>query len=1272
MLLNKMDMRYCKGKMESFLSMRTGAFFSSLLVFLLTGNYLFASEVRVDLQSPNPLRVTFETDETEFFMVPSSGWLVGLPFEGEVRLTIIEAQSELIETADLIEESVVPFQELVYLGEPGFVRDQRVVELIFAPWQKENEHFRLFTRVVIDLHFSDVRVSEGKKREGRWGEAFLSQVLLNYEQARHWQRPWFRRATKPVLQGDGIILLKVVVQEKGLYRITGADLEKTGVALQDIGPNRLRMFYGGGRSLPLELDSLPVERKEISVVVEDGGDGYFEADDFILFYGEPVSRWEYHTDKDQFQYQHNLYTHDNVYWLGIGGDTPRRELTVRRGALQEKEPQRPGSYRVRVHGESEQFILTQTYNIKSGYDWYWEDFHGNARNFPNLIRDAVDEPVDIRLRFWKLFNKRAGRAWHPQFTVKWNDEEVGEIDFQSVESRTLELQTSKGSKEGLNQLGLFHTNAELARLDWYELEYSRGFSAEHGELFFTSPVTEGVAEFRLTGFAEERPRVFEVSEELVEIIDFVHEGETGSVVFQDESGAKPRQYAVAEPSRWKRPVRLELGRPGRLLETFEGADYLIITHRDFRAEAEKLAAWRGQDKRFEESLRTMVVDVQEIYDEFSGGLLDPTAIRNFMAHIAKNWEPAPFFVLLLGDGTYDYKNNSGMSIGNWIPAYQDGDSTYDEWYVRVFGDDVLPDMAIGRIPVQTVAEARAVVDKLIAYDQQREVGPWQSRILLVADDLNNPEYPDRVESDFLRDAEYMAQNLLPPNLNLRKLYIAQFPLRGSSKPQAKEAFIRRFNEGSLILTYLGHGNPDVLAHEQMFVVSRDLGEIDNKGRLPLFYTAASQVGVFDDPVRSSMPEALLKLPNGGVIGMISATRVGYHLSNMTLANAFHQQMYRSGREHVPVGQALMEAKQFIQVGSGPMGRRNIQRYSLFGDPAMHLAMPRYRVEIQVPDSLRALEEIRIDGQVLDTSGRPVSNFDGQAWIQAFDSSVVSQLDGLTYQQVGVALFRGFYPVEDGRFSALFRVPKDITYRGTNGRVSAYVWSDNHPSAFGSASRLVLAGTAEGVELDQVGPEIAIGFEGQESFTSGGQIPPNAVLRAVIRDHSGINVTGETGHEIELIVDREVFKVTEFFSVHGNYREGILEYPLPALELGEHEIRLEAWDSFNNSAQAEIEVIVSEKTELLLSELLFYPNPLRKEDGYFTFNLALPARSVRIQVFSLSGRLVDEVDGEASQGFNQVAWRPNQDLANGAYLYRVQVEREDGRKIARTAVIQVIK
>ncbi len=354
------------------------------------------------------------------------------------------------------------------------------------------------------------------------------------------------------------------------------------------------------------------------------------------------------------------------------------------------------------------------------------------------------------------------------------------------------------------------------------------------------------AQFLLSGFEDGRPRIFEFKapRTLKEIVDFEYDDATGSATFQGlyTGFGTPPQFLAMGDDGWKRPATVEAKSHARLKTSDNGAEYVMITHGDFRAAADRLAAWRAVDDRFGPPLMTHVADVEDIYDEFSGGLLDPMAIRSFVNFAVDNWDPAPVFILLMGDGTYDYKNNFGNTHTNWIPPYQDGASMYDEWYVRIEGGDDLPDLAIGRLPVGSTSEADAVVDKLISYDRDPEIGPWQARVLLVADDRVNPSSKED-EPFFVRDAERLAVESVPLDLDISKLYFGEFQLKGRSKPAAREAFVKRFNEGALILTYVGHGNPETIAHEQVFVLSRDIESIDNGRRLPLVYTSQSDRGV---------------------------------------------------------------------------------------------------------------------------------------------------------------------------------------------------------------------------------------------------------------------------------------------------------------------------------------------------------------------------------------------------------------------------------------------
>ena len=1204
---------------------------------------------------------------------------VGIPLQAEVSVNVIEARIALRQRIlgpvdDISDLNSGP----VAIGEQGMLRRQNVITLGFGP-KIDGDEVVIYDHIEVEVLFSESAVQKGWSGEDRWGEMLYRNTVINYEQARRWRHQPVNMVNKvtnePSLSEK---VLKVTVRNDGLYKITGADMEEAGIKLDSIDPTRFRMLYGGGGTLGLARQ-VPrgFDRREIPIVVEDGRDGIFDTEDYVLFYGQATQRWDYDRNKKRYFWRSNVYTEDNVYFLDTSADGTGLRVAEITGARDQGAPFVAESYRERVHMEDDQFILVQLYGIKSGYDWYWEDFGGNARNFPTIVRDAVTEiPVDVRIRFWGWTNESH------RFDVYWNDNLVKATSFSGTGVDTLEVRTQLGPKEGLNQLGLFHRDNATTRLDWIELEFERQLSANAGELMFSWPSSmvpgdneEGVAaEFVLSGFDEgERPRIFEISviEGVREVVDIDFDQETGVAVFQAWFGGKgvPPKYIAAIPSRWARPAHIKQISPARLRSPDNGSDYIVLAHGDFLTAADRLAEWRSIDDRFGKPMKAMSIDIDDVYNEFSGGLVDPMAIRSFINYAVDNWDPAPYFVCLMGDGTYDYKNNNGTSHPNWIPPYQDGKSMYDEWYVRVAGEDMLPDLAIGRLCVQSAVEADGVVNKIISYETEPEVGPWQTRMLLVSDDLSNPQKPGENESFFILDAESMAKNFLPTDLDLIKLYIAKYPLEGRTKPQARDEFIRRFNEGALILTYLGHGNPDVLAHEQMFVLSRDAGLIDNGKRLPFMYTAASQVGVFDEPNQQSMPEALMNRPDGGVIGFISATRVGFHVSNMYLAREFHRLMYRTETAHVPVGQGLAIAKQ--NVSAGNLDRVNIQRYSLIGDPAMRIARPRFTVELKVPESIQALQEVSVQGRVFDFQGRPVDDFNGSAVVQAFDSTTRSLLETIIYTRTGAPIFRGFVSVEDGRFAVTFRVPKDISYGEENGRISAYVWSDDSPSGFGAVSGLELAGTASDIPVDETGPEIVIGFQGQKNFNSGDLVPAEPVLIAAISDPSGINITGETGHEIGLFIDDRFFAVTEFFNNTGDYKTGILEFPLPAVEPGNHTLRLKAWDTFNNSSRVETIIQVAEADNSVLSNLLFHPNPMT-DQGDFTYTLSESVKSVRIRVFSVAGRLVEEIEGAGNQGFNQVSWTPIGKLANGTYLYSVDLLLENGAKVKNQSTIQVMK
>ncbi len=1173
---------------------------------------------------------------------PAEAVLVSIPPGAEPSLRLLaleEGPGEMVcgdEGEPASWTSPAPPAEVL---EVGRFRRQRVARIRLSGRQGQ----RPLSRVVAEVGFA---VSGARERLGAPGldESLYAGAVLNYEQARRWRLPRpSGSAWKRVGASSAGPAYKITIRTSGLYRLTGGDLP----GARGAASSGLALLYGGGRPLdPAELRG-PHLLEPVAVVVDDGGDGIFDEQDQLVFYGEASSRWEGEGEGEgeESRWLHNPFTGDNAYWLVVAD--PERAL--RREPRGEPPAGPPAevvhSFPERLRLEGERFPThTTPEKIASGTDWYWLRMaSGDEETFSAVLRSPAEEtPVRIRLR--GISQTQAGET----LRLYWNGRRAGDVG-PAKEGPFVSEARSTGAVEGINELRVRHVRGWGVLIDWLELEYERRPHAEAGQLLL--PALGASATWRATGFGE-APRVFAVEGGgLREVLRPEYSPADGSVAFTDSAGPGAR-YVLAEPGGIRRPPRVEEREPYRLLDRFSGADYLVLAHPDLKAEADRLAAWRAADDRYGPPFSTEVVTTEEIYDAFSGGLLDPTALRNFLYHAFEEARPSPAFVLLFGDGNFDYRDNLGTGVGNWVPPYEEEESTYDEWFVRVSGEDDLPDMAVGRIAVRTSEEAAGVVDKLIAYDREPEQGSWRNRMLLAVDDTYHADKPERIEGDFVVDAEKLAAEL-PPELDLEKLYLVEYPIEGRFKPRAGKDFLESFSRGALLLTWVGHGNSQVLSHELIFVLSRDLQELSNGRRLPLVYGAASQVGIFDDPNRDSIPEALLKWPEGGAIGMIAATRIGFHPSNMELARHFHARLLTSGREGVPVGQALLEAKL-----RSVMHRKNAQRFSLFGDPGTRLAIPRLRVELEVADTLRALEMARVRGRIT-RGGEEVPSFEGRVRLQVFDSSSLRRRveQGLTleYQRQGNPLFRGILPVTSGRFSVDFLVPRDITYRGLTGRVSALAWNPGgSASASGAAGPVAFTGLSGAAPSDdEEGPVIAFEMAGR-ALEEDHLLRGDASLRATLRDASGVNITGDVGHEIRLHVDDQVLDVTGDYHAVGDFRQGEVLFDLPGLEPGRHGIRLEAWDARNNWAEAGLDVRVAEEVPTVLADLLFHPNPLSTGRGHFCYSLSSPAEEVSISVHTLAGRLVGKVAASGEAGYNVVSWEAPPGLANGAYLYSARV------------------
>ncbi len=619
-------------------------------------------------------------------------------------------------------------------------------------------------------------------------------------------------------------------------------------------------------------------------------------------------------------------------------------------------------------------------------------------------------------------------------------------------------------------------------------------------------------------------------------------------------------------------------------------DMIIITHPLFREQADRLAAFHEE----RDNLTVLVTEIGDVYNEFSSGAQDITAIRNFMKLLYDS-APAgeePRYLLLFGDASFDYKdrieNNS-----NYVPTWEDEESLVivysiasDDYYGFLDGPgDNMLDIGIGRLPVQTVEQAIVAVDKIIHYatNTSLTMKDWRNYVCFVADDEDGNLH--------LRQAEEMAA-FIDTNYgvyNIDKIYVDAFPQvstpGGQRAPDVNKAINSRIDKGSLIMNYTGHGGEVGWGHER-FLENSDINSWTNYDHMPIFITATCEFSRYDDPERVSAGEYAYLNPQGGAIAMFTTARATFGGSNFNLNTALFDYMFElNGEEYYRFGDLIRLAKN----NGGVDG--NDKKFILLGDPALHLAYPMHDVvttrinneEVSsTPDTLQALSKITVEGEVINPLGGG-DGFSGTLYSIVYDKpSKVTTLatDPTSYVNTfdfqNNVLYKGKAQVNDGKFSFTFIVPKDIAYQYGFGKISYYAANETE-DAHGFYRNILVGGLDQLAEPDVNGPSVEL-FINDEYFAFGGITDENPDMLAFVSDASGINTVGTgIGHDIVAILDGNTDKpiiLNDFYESDLNsYTSGTIRYPFHNLEEGLHTLSLKVWDVFNNSAEAYLEFTV---------------------------------------------------------------------------------------------------
>ena len=1089
--------------------------------------------------------------------------------------------------------------------------------------------------------------------------------------------------------------VKMRLDKDGIYRLSHSKLKDMGFDQ----PGNIGIYGNSTGVLSISNDTTqPYRLNQISIRFVEGSDGVFNKGDYVLFYGRDSHVWEYDRDKGMFLRNSHPYTESGYYFIT---DNPPENLLITELEPPAGEPaEEVTTFTDYIHHEKRNRNL-----IKSGQEWVGEYFnvqltHELSFEFPNMVTDSF-----VRIR--GNFVSRSSYA--SNFIVHSEGEEVFSLEIPSVDYNYTGYFARSGSGSGQ-----FRTDSDQFTL---EVVYEKGTASAQGWLNHVTvnavrhlEMTDGQMHFRYRspdepklvqfniGNAPGNLEVWEVTRNR-EIRKLEGIQRTGSSAgFKIEAGTHYREFIAFDQSEYYEPEVVGAV-DNQNLHGIGPRDMLIVTKEQYTSEARELARLHENADNFKVS----VVTDEQVYNEFSSGKPDPSAIRNFvrMVYNRSVADDSLKYLLLFGDGTY---NNRNVLESPYLMTYQSKQSfNYSRSFVSddFFGlldtaDNIegrpsgLIDVGIGRFPVTNNEEARNAVNKVKRYLEADSWGAWLNKVSFVADDQDNNLH--------MRDADKLARYVTGnyPMFNVQKVYFDSYKQEntatGSVYPGVSREINENINNGILLFNYTGHGGEHHLAHERV-LTKDDIKEWNNPDQMPLFMTATCEFTRFDDPAFVSAGEEVFLKPDGGSIALFSTTRLVYASLNYDLNRTFYEYVFEEDWQGEPLrfGDIVRLTKNYTGTSN------NKRNFSLFGDPALQMPIGRYHIrtdsiianDSRIADTIRALDKITVHGKVVNGQGGPIEDFNGTVNVKLFDKSESKTTlsndggDPFNYSSRDNLLFSGDSKVTGGTFSSEFIVTKDVLPDIDRGKL-LYFGKDGKTLAQDYYQDFNIGGFTERKLNDNQGPDIEI-YMNDQDFVPGGITNEDPVLYAKLADSSGVNVSGAgIGHNLVMMLDNDPGKkrvLNKYYNAEKNsYRKGEVRYQMSGLEKGKHELMLKAWDINENASSSSIEFTVAESKQLQIRKVLNYPNPFTERTAfYFEHNHPGTALNVLIQIFTVSGKLVKTIRREIqTDGFRvgPIHWNGRDDfgdnIGKGVYLYKIKIRSDEGNSAEKIQKLVILK
>jgi len=1089
--------------------------------------------------------------------------------------------------------------------------------------------------------------------------------------------------------------LKVSVTSDAVYKVSGAYLRNAGLISGNVPSDHLHVFGSSFGKLP-ELNSAykSDDLKQLAISVEDGGDGIFNEADYLLFYGNGPHRW-YANGLVEFEQDRNIYSDKAFYFINVNaGFTPKRisNASIESGSV---------THVITSSNFYDCYENDAVNLVKGGQRWYGEKFDVELERSFSFNVPQIESTAPVKFKVSLATN--ASTSGNTQsYLVNGNQllsaalPIVSKDYVQSIKSFSYTNPTESISL--LIKINRVNSGV-LTYLDRIILNARRKLTYTGNQFGFRDMSTVGignVGQFNLEGL-NSNCQIWEVTNGVIPSnrqLNFFNA--VGSFVAHLDS---LRQFVVFEPANALVPT-VEQIIENQNLHGLDQVDLLIVSPKDFISEANRLA-----DLHREEGLKVHVVDVSQVYNEFSGGMQDPGAIRMFAKMFydrgSLNGDPLKY-LLLFGDGSYDPKNRLSGNL-NFIPTYQfpNGENSLislvtDDFFgllddADAMGPADMVDIGVGRLLISSATQAKQQVDKIEHYMKNGSTfyggasgdgfGDWKLNYVQIADDEENGYF---INQDTEKHFDYVRAH--HPEMNAVKLYADAFlqesSAGGQRYPDVNNQIDSWVDKGALIVNYVGHGGERGFAQERILTIEQ-IQSWKNINKLNLLVSATCEFTRFDDPSRYSAGELASLNPIGGSIALMTTARSVFFGVNSATGESFYEHVFERDISGLPLrlGDIIRKTKN----GSGSSDNKRC--FVLIGDPALRLALPTHRVVTDsvngvhinaFNDTLKALSQVRVVGHIEDYQGNVIPNFNGYIYPTLFDkpkqvSTLGQDPDSpvIPFEVQRNIIYKGKGSVNQGRFNFEFIVPKDINYSVNFGKMSYYAHADNTDAGWLDSSLRVGSINPNGITDDQ-GPIIDLAMNDFD-FIDGGLTNQSPKLLAKLNDESGINTVGNgIGHDITAVLDNVTsspYVLNDFYSTDlDTYKSGSLTYGFDGLQTGAHSLRVKAWDVNNNPGESTISFVVRENGEIALSHVLNYPNPFTTNTAfYFEHNQAEDVLDVRVQIYSVSGLLVKTIlTSMQTNGYRSqpIYWDGKDDfgdqLANGVYVYKLAVQDSSGK------------